>query len=359
MNSSRSSHTSATQNAPAQAAETESSEHPREIRIASLGGGHGLFNTLRGARVVADDVTAIVTVADDGGSSGRMRRELGSIPPGDLRMALAALTEDSEGGRLWEEAIQHRFGGYGALKGHAVGNLMISGLEQVLGSLVRALDEMGKLLGVKGRVLPMCPEPLDLEAEVSGLEEDPREVVPVRGQVAVATTMGQVRRVRMIPHRPAATPEAVTAIERADLITLGPGSWFSSVIPHILVPGLVDALNAAKAPKVLIMNLVAEAGETAGMSMEHHIHMVFQHAQSLAIDVIVVDMSVMPRPAQRTHVERAAHALGAKVIYRDVREDDARGRFGDRHKPAKMAAVFQEILSTPIDTLPSTLGTNG
>lgn len=335
---------------------TESSESAQStISIASLGGGHGLFNTLRGARVISDDVTAIVTVADDGGSSGRMRRELGSIPPGDLRMALAALAEDSEQGRLWESAIQHRFGGYGALKGHAVGNLMISGLEQVLGSLVAALDEIGRLLGVHGRVVPMCPEPLDLEAEVSGLEEDPREVVAVRGQVAVATTLGQVRRVRMIPHRPAATPEAVTAIENADLITLGPGSWFSSVIPHILVPELVEALNVAPAPKVLMMNLVAEPGETAGMSMEHHIHMVYQHAQSLAIDVIVVDLTVMPRPGQQQHMERAAQALGAKVIYRDVREDDGRGRFSDRHKPSKMAAVMQEILDTPVKDLPSTL----
>ena len=325
------------------------------VRVASLGGGHGLFNTLRATRLIADHATAIVTVADDGGSSGRMRRELGSIPPGDLRMALAALTENTEHGRLWEEAIQFRFGGYGALNGHAVGNMMISGLEQVLGSMVAALDEMGSLLGIQGRVIPMCPEPLDLEAEVSGLEEDPREVVPVRGQVAVATTLGQVRRVRMIPSQPAATPEAVEAISQADLITLGPGSWFSSVIPHVLVPGLVDALNLTQAPKVLIMNLVAEPGETAGMSMEHHIHMLYQHASALAIDVIVIDMTVMPGPAQRTHMERAASALGAKVIYRDVREDDGRGRFADRHKPSKLATVFREILDNPVQDLPSRL----
>lgn len=284
------------------------------LTITSLGGGHGLFKTLRGARTVADCVNAVVTVADDGGSSGRMRRELGSVPPGDLRMALAALVFDSERGRLWEKALQYRFGGTGALKGHAVGNFMITGLAEVMGSQMAALDELARMLGIKGRVIPMSPIPLDLEAEVSGLEEDPREVVNVRGQVAVASTLGQVRRVKVHPERPPASTEALAAIDDADLITLGPGSWFSSVIPHLLVPEIVDALNRASAPKVLLMNLVAEPGETSGMSLEHHIHMVFQHAQSLAIDVIVVDVSTMPTAGQRRHVERAASALGARVI---------------------------------------------
>lgn len=327
----------------------------KTLRFACLGGGHGLFNTLRGARVVADHVSAVVTVADDGGSSGRMRRELGSVPPGDLRMALAALTEDTPEGRLWEKAIQHRFGGTGALNGHSVGNFIITGLAEVMGSLIDSLDEIGRLLGVKGRVIPVSPEPLDLEAEVSGLEEDPREVVSVHGQVAVATTLGQVRRVRLFPQSPAATPEAVEAIKQADIITLGPGSWFSSVIPHILVPGIVEAINLSKAPKILILNLVSEPGETAGMSMEHHIHMVFQHAQSLKIDVVVVDETTVPTVAERRHVERAASYLGAKVIYRDVRDDDGRGRFSDRHKPCKLSQVFHEILDKPIAELPSRL----
>ncbi|QFQ02391.1 Putative gluconeogenesis factor [Corynebacterium urogenitale] len=330
---------------------TRNSAADQELRITCLGGGHGLFNTLRGARTVGDYVSAIVTVADDGGSSGRLRRELGEIPPGDLRMALAALSRDNERGHLWEQALQHRFGGNGALKGHAVGNFLITGLSQVMGSLIDALDEIANLLGVKGRVIPMCNEPLDLEADVTGLEEDPREVVAVRGQVAVATTIGQVRRVRLLPSKPKASPEAVEAIENAQLITLGPGSWFSSVIPHILIPEIVEALNSATAPKVLLLNLVAEPGETAGMSMEHHIHMLNQHASTLAIDVIVVDLSTMPGTSERRHIERAASKLGARVIYRDVREDDGRGRFTDRHKPQKMATVFEEILHTPVEEL--------
>ena len=312
-------------------------------RVACMGGGHGLFNTLRSARSVSDHVSAIVTVADDGGSSGRIRRELGMLPPGDLRMALAALARDNERGHMWETALQHRFGGNGALKGHALGNFLITGLAQVMGSELAALDELSSLLGVKGRVIPMSPEPLDLEAEVIGLEQDPREVVSVRGQVAVASTLGEVRRVRLFPDHPPASPEAVEAIMKADLVTMGPGSWFSSVIPHVLVPDIVQALNETSAPKVLILNLVPEPGETEGLSLEHHIHMIRQHSPELKIDDVIVDLSTMPSHSARRHIDRAASSLGAQVLYRDVREDDNRGRWTDRHKPSKLASVLQEV----------------
>ena len=145
----------------------------RGARAVALGGGHGLHATLSALRLLTDRVTAVVTVADDGGSSGRLRRELGLLPPGDLRMALAALAADDVQGRKWATLVQHRFGGSGALAGHAVGNLLLAGLMDTLGDPVAALDEVGALLGVKGRVLPMCSTPLDIEAEVSGLGGDP------------------------------------------------------------------------------------------------------------------------------------------------------------------------------------------
>ena len=312
-------------------------------RVTALGGGHGLFATLRSARAAADHVTAVVTVADDGGSSGRMRRELGSLPPGDLRMALAALVRDTPRGHLWERTLQHRFSGHGALAGHAVGNLVLTGLSEVLGSSIEALDELSDLLGIRGRVLPMSPEPLDLEAEVQGIGDDPREVNSVRGQVAVASTLGQVRRVRLIPQDPEASPEAVQAILDADLVTLGPGSWFSSVIPHLLMPGIVEALAETTATRAVIMNLVAEPGETSGFSMERHIHMLLQHCPTLSVDVVVVDTSVLLPGHERRHMERAAARLGATVLYRDVREDDDRGRWTDRHSSEKLAGVLREL----------------
>ncbi len=208
-------------------------------RIVALGGGHGLYATLSAARRLTPHVTAVVTVADDGGSSGRLRSELDVVPPGDLRMALAALASDSPHGRLWATILQHRFGGSGALAGHPIGNLLMAGLNEVLADPVAALDELGRILGVNGRVLPMCPIALQIEADVAGLESDPRMSRVIRGQVAIATTPGKVRRVRLLPGDPPATRQAVDAIMSADLVVLGPGSWFTSVIPHVLVPQLV------------------------------------------------------------------------------------------------------------------------
>ena len=168
-------------------------------RIVALGGGHGLYATLSAARRLTPHVTAVVTVADDGGSSGRLRSELGVVPPGDLRMALAALASDSPHGRLWATIIQHRFGGSGALAGHPIGNLLLAGITELLADPVAALDELGRILGIHGRVLPMCPIALQIEADVAGLESDPRMSRVISGQVAVATTPGKVRRVRLLP----------------------------------------------------------------------------------------------------------------------------------------------------------------
>src|SRR5256714_10299125 len=162
------------------------------MKAVALGGGRGLHASLSALRLITSDVTAVVTVADDGGSSGRLRRELGLLPPGDLRKALAALAGDDP---LWTTVFQHRFGGTGALAGHAVGNLVLAGLLEVLGVPVAVLDEAARLLDVRGRVLPMCTEPLEIEADVIGLDENPSAVRRIRGQVAVATTPRPVRRI--------------------------------------------------------------------------------------------------------------------------------------------------------------------
>lgn len=230
--------------------------------MACLGGGHGLYQTLLTARMSnAERISAIVTVADDGGSSGRLRRELDIIPPGDLRMALAALSGDTEAGKMWAQTLQHRFGGNGAMAGHAVGNLLIAGLTDVLGDYQAALDAVAVLTESHGRVLPVVNQPLDIEAEVAGLDDDPRIMRAVRGQVAVASTPGQVRRVRILPEYPEANPEAVAALADADLITIGPGSWFSSVLPHVLVPEIVDTVRNSHALRVVVLNLSAEPGD--------------------------------------------------------------------------------------------------
>ncbi|MGK2867785.1 MAG: uridine diphosphate-N-acetylglucosamine-binding protein YvcK [Mycobacterium sp.] len=307
-------------------------------RIVALGGGHGLYATLSAARRLTPHVTAVVTVADDGGSSGRLRSELDVVPPGDLRMALAALASDSPHGRLWATIIQHRFGGSGALAGHPIGNLLLAGISEVLADPVAALDELGRILDLKGRVLPMCPLALQIEADVAGLESDPRMFRVIRGQVAVATTVGQVRRVRLLPGDPPATRQAVDAIMAADLVVLGPGSWFTSVIPHVLVPGLAAALHATSARRALVLNLAAEPGETAGFSAERHIHVLAQHAPGFQVDDIIVDASRVPSDREREQLARTASLLGANVEFAAV------SRPGTQlHDPSMLAAALEGV----------------
>jgi uncharacterized cofD-like protein len=234
--------------------------------------------------------------------------------------------------------LQHRFGGSGALAGHPIGNLLLAGLNEVLADPVAALDEIGRILGVKGRVLPMCPVALQIEADVSGLESDPRMSRVIRGQVAVATTPGKVRRVRLLPGDPPATRQAVDAILNADLVVLGPGSWFTSVIPHVLVPGLASALKATTARRALVLNLAAEPGETAGFSAERYLHVLSQHAPDFRADEIVVDAERVPAERERQQLHRTAALLKADVRFADVARPGK-----SLHDPAKLAAVLDSV----------------
>lgn len=311
-----------------------------KLKAVALGGGHGLHATLTALRRVTDDVTAVVTVADDGGSSGRLRRELSDLlPPGDLRKAMAALAGDDEASRLWTSLFKHRFGGTGALAGHAVGNLVIAGLLEQLGDPVAVLELASKLLGVKGRVLPMSNDPLDIEADVMGLDEDETDVRRIRGQVAIATTPGLVQRIRLTaPNgRPAGCPEAVQAVLDADLVLLGPGSWFTSVLPHLLVPELHDALVHTRAKKVLVLNLVPQPGETAGFSPERHLDVVCEHAPKLKVDAVIADVDSVPTPDRLT---RAASALGARTHLAKIAAPDA----AERHDPEALAGCLRQVV---------------
>lgn len=312
------------------------------LKVVALGGGHGLYATLSALRPLTPAITAIVTVADDGGSSGRLRAELGVIPPGDLRMALVAMAGQDAEHEVWAQLAQHRFGGTGALAGHSVGNLILAGLTEVVGDAVQALALMARLLGTPGTVLPMSRVPLTIEADVAGLEQDPRVVRGIRGQVAVATTPGKVRRVRLEPPNPPAAAEALEAVAEADMIVLGPGSWFTSVIPHLLVPELYAALQAASGRKVLVLNLAAEPGETAGFSAERHLHVLSQHAPEFAVDTVVVDAAAVGAPSERATLERAAMAFGAQVEYADVSVPGT-----CTHDPARLAAVLRSLAGEP------------
>ena len=314
------------------------SVRPLNPKVAALGGGHGLSASLSALRRVTRQLTAIVTVADDGGSSGRLRREYGVLPPGDLRMALAALCGDDAWGTTWSRVVQHRFTGEAELGGHSVGNMLIVALWELLGDTVQGLDWVGRLLGAYGRVLPMASVPLDLVAEVEGLDpERPLALSTVRGQVACASTTGRVRSVSLIPEDPPACPEAVTAILDADWVVLGPGSWFTSVLPHLMVPELAQALVSTPARRIVALNLVAQPGETEGFSPQTHLEVLADHAPQLKLDIVLADRGAAGGAA--AELEKAAGLLGGRLVLADLAMRDGT----PRHDPRQLAGAFAEI----------------
>ena len=299
--------------------------------IVALGGGHGLSATLRALRHITRALTAVVTVADDGGSSGRLRQEMAILPPGDLRMALASLCEESEWGLTWRDVMQLRLDTTGPLNGHALGNLIISGLWQLLDDPVEGLDWVGRLLGAQGRVLPMATTPIDIEADMN---DDGRCYV-VSGQCKVAIAPGTVEHVRITPEAPEVPAVVVDAISEADWVVLGPGSWYTSVIPHLLVPEINRALATTDAHRALVLNLARQRGETDTMSTADHVRVLREYAPALKLDVIVAD------PTACDDIDDlivAAEELGARVLLRQVRTGDG----APHHDPLRLAAALRD-----------------
>ncbi len=316
----------------------------RAQAVVALGGGHGLHASLSALRLLVDDLTvdeltAIVTVADNGGSSGRLRGEFGVLPPGDLRMALAALCGDDQWGDTWARVMQHRFAGQGEMRDHVVGNLLIVGLWELLGDHVDALDWVGRLLGTKGRVLPMALTPMDITAQVRGRSGDPDELTTVRGQVEVATTEGVITSISLEPADPPVSPAAITAIRDADWVVLGPGSWFSSVIPHLMVPGLRDALVATEARVIVVLNLAEQDGETGGFAPADHLAVLAEHAPELQIYAVLADRNTVAD--ELDELRDVVEASGARLVVDDVAIGDGTAR----HDPHKLASAYAALLS--------------
>lgn len=311
-------------------------------KVVAFGGGHGLSASLTALRSVTDSLTAVVTVADDGGSSGVIRNELDALPPGDLRMALAALAGDDEMSRLWAQVCQHRFGGDGTLSGHPIGNLLLTGLTEVTRDPVVGLEMVGRLLGAVGRVLPLSVQPIEIVADVIGLDpDDPAAEREVRGQVAVATTPGQVVAVRLDPPSVDGCPQAIDAVFEADWVVFGPGSWFTSVIPHLLVPDMVKALTMTPARRVVTLNMSAQHGETEGFSPETHLEVLGAHAPDLRVDVVLAARRALE--SGLPSLQRAAGSLGAELIIAHLGHDQSI----PVHDPQRLAAAYRSIFTNP------------
>jgi uncharacterized cofD-like protein len=288
--------------------------------VVALGGGHGLSVVLRAARRYAGTITGIVSVADDGGSSGRLRRDFGVPAPGDLRRCLVALAGSDT---VWRDAFEHRFGG-GELGGHALGNLVIVGLTETLGDFTAALDEAGRLLDAVGRVLPATTDPVVMKADIEG--------EAVEGQVAVQNSAGRKRRVEIVPSDAAAPADAVAAIGSADQVILAPGSLYTSLLPVLCVRDLRAAISDAPGHVVQVANLRPQLPETAGLDATDHLRVVREHRSR-------VDRFLYEAHGSLAADEAVIRAWGVEPAAADVARGD-----GLAHDPGKLATALQALL---------------
>jgi uncharacterized cofD-like protein len=315
-------------------------------RVTALGGGHGLSASLQALSRLDAEVTAVVTVADDGGSSGRVREEFGVLPPGDLRMALAALCDDSEWGRTWAEVMQHRFSTLpespGTLDQHSVGNLLIVALWEMMGDAVQGLKWAGQLLGARGTVLPMSCTPLVIHGTVLGDDANgalTAQRIVGQDALAVAAQHGTVSDIGLTPADARATPEAEASIRNSDWNILGPGSWYTSVLPHLLLPSIRSALVESDARTLVTMNLQTDTDETNGVDAAAHLDLLAHYAPGLWVDAGLADPASIDDIAG---FEAAAARLGARVFF-----DRVGVRNGSPvHDPLRLGAAYRDVFES-------------
>lgn len=305
-------------------------------RIVALGGGTGLSSLLRGLKKHSHNLTAIVTVTDDGGSSGELRKNLGILPPGDIRNCLTALADDEE---MLSHVFQYRFGERAGVNGHSLGNLFISALADITGSFEEAVAESGRVLAVKGRVLPATLHDVKLVAEIN-LPDEGREINVV-GESTIPKIDGKIEHIWIEPSNPLPFPPAVQAILNADLIIIGPGSLYTSVIPNLLVPGLADAIRSSRALKFFVCNVANQKGETLGYTWSDHIQAIEKHVEDLHIDIILCDSD--------SHLKMP---IGVEAVLPDPQFEEQHSVYfasiadaGNpwRHDPERLAEVITDL----------------
>lgn len=258
----------------------ERARRKRGPKVVAIGGGTGMPNLLLGLKEYTDNLTAIVTVADDGGSSGRLRKQFGMIPPGDFRNCLVALADEAP---IMGRLFQHRFGGKGELSGHAFGNLFLAALAQTTGDFSRGLAESHRVLAVRGRVVPVTLESLKLTAKLTSGKI-------VKGESRIKTGGAPVERLSLVPARPKANPDALKALRDADIVCFGPGSLWTSVVPNVLVPEIREALGASRALKVYVCNIMTEPGETDTLrTASQHVEALQKYLDPGTLDAVIVN----------------------------------------------------------------------
>ncbi|WP_243388223.1 gluconeogenesis factor YvcK family protein [Bacillus kexueae] len=314
-----------------------------KAKVVIIGGGTGLSVLLRGLKKYPFDLTAIVTVADDGGSSGRLRDELNIPPPGDVRNVLAALSDVEP---LVEDLFQHRFQKGNNLTGHSLGNLILAAMTNITGDFMHAIREMSKVLNVRGRVLPAANRSVVLNAEME-------DGTVVTGESKIPYSGKKIKRVFLTPDNVEPLPESIEAIRTADMIILGPGSLYTSILPNLLVPKIGHEISQAKGKKVYICNVMTQAGETLNFSASDHVKALYQHLKCSFIDTIIVNKMEVPNEIKERYAEEKAEPvyvdlehlqqLGLQVIQDDIISFENQVI---RHNTNKVASILHRVLQT-------------
>jgi uncharacterized cofD-like protein len=311
----------------------------RGPKIVAIGGGTGLATLLRGLKNYTSNLFAIVTVADDGGSSGRLRRSLGILPPGDIRNCLAAMSNNED---LISQLFQYRFARSGdeGLDGHSFGNLFLTALTEITGSFEAAIAASGKVLAVEGRVLPSTLKDVNLEADVE-LPETGSEL-RVKGESKIPLSAGNVRRIWLNPGEPAAYPRAIQAILAADLVVIGPGSLYTSILSNLLVPEILEALRATRALRLYVCNVATQPGETHGYSAYDHLRAMEDHLGDLPFEIVICNNRMDAQLPENTAWVRLDENLSA--AYPTYFADVLDGAKPWRHDPDKLAQIVMDLL---------------
>lgn len=310
----------------------------RGPKIVALGGGTGLSSLLRGLKTYSANITAVVTVADDGGSSGRLRREIGVLPPGDIRNCLAALADEE---KLLTELFQYRFKAGDGLTGHSFGNLFLTVMSEVTGDLERAIAASSKVLAVRGQVLPATLSDVSLWAELA----DGRRI---DGESNITEAQGKIVRIGCTPANPPALPKALQAIAEADLIIIGPGSLYTSIIPNLLVPEITEAIANSQVPRLYVCNIMTQPGETDGFAVSDHIRKIDEVCGTRLFDVVVVQKTSPSAKSLIRYAQENSHPvffdreavlqLGRRALVANVMDEDEQGLV--RHSSDRLARIL-------------------